>query len=181
MPVISLNLKMTDLWFANVFFSFFLSLLPYTSCGCYLLSSVLNLACVTLTCQWRAKSPSASPSSLPRLSLTSPIHWLHSLLFTLKSVRLMEFVWEGVEPCSLSLYSPVYIFSTPFSVKHVHEEITDFSSHSNMGCCCSGKNCLWSEGIRNCPTAAETPEGHFLVRNPVGCWLCVWEPILLLQ
>lgn len=113
MPVISLNFKMTDLWFANIFFSFFLSLLPYTSCGCYLLSSVLNLACVTLTRQWRAKSPSASSSSLPRLSLTSPIHWLHSLLFTLKSVRLMEFVWEGVEPCSLSLYSPVYVFSTP--------------------------------------------------------------------
>lgn len=113
MPVISLNLKMTGLWFANMFFSFFLSLLPYTSCGCYLLSSVLNLACVTLTCQWRAKSPSASPSSLPSLSMTSPIHWLHSLLFTLKSVRLMEFVWEGVEPCSLSLYSPLYIFSTP--------------------------------------------------------------------
>lgn len=180
MTVISSNLKMTELWFANIFFSFFPSLPSCTSYGCYLLSSVVNLACVTLILQWGVKS--ASPSSLPHPFLTSLIHSLHSLLFTLKSVKVMEFVWEGVEPPLL--YPSAHLFTSsqpPFSVKHVHEEIPDCSSLSHMGCCSSGKNCLWSEGIRNCPTGAETPEGHLLVRNPARCLPCTWGAILLLQ
>lgn len=109
MPVISLHSKMTDPWFANIFFSFFPSLLSYTSCGGYLLSSVLNLVCVTLTLQGGVKSSSTSPSPLPHPFLTIPIHLLHGLLFTLKSVRFMEFVWEEVELSSISLLTCLHL------------------------------------------------------------------------
>lgn len=166
MPVISLNLKMTALWFARIFFSFFPAPLSYTSCGCYCLSSVLNLVCVTLILQWKVKS--ASPSSLPHPLLTSPIHLLHSLLFALKSVMLMEFVWEGVEPPLLYPSPHLFTPSQPPSQSNMSIKRYQTFPPQSHGLLLFRQELLLKWGCQKLPNSCRDSWGSLSGKEPCG-------------